>query len=277
LKRLKNKEYVQLIEIVNIEDERSKIQNLIRISDDDNLERFTRVFPVILSTNLSCRNLGKRFKFDLLAIDEAGQCDIATSLIPVSKCKSMVLIGDTNQLKPIVTFEKTRNDELMKQFGVSEPYDYYKNSILSTYKQIDNISSDILLSFHYRCGKKIIDYSNMRFYENKLNLSKNKTIGEVTLLDVNNGNHKRKNSTIEAALEIVKYIKDNKLSDAFIITPFRNQEEVINHYLQSAIEKGEIDSSINCGTIHKVRGERIIPSSYRHRYQEILHQEHMIG
>src|SRR5690606_31973166 len=131
----------------------------------------------------------------------------------------------------------------------------YNNSILSTYKRVDNISRDILLSYHYRCGKKIINYSNMRFYENKLNLSKNKIIGEVTLIDVNNANHKRKNSAIEEALEIVNYIKVNKLSDTFIITPFRNQEEVLNHYLQEAKEKGEIESSINCGTIHKVQGK----------------------
>jgi superfamily I DNA and/or RNA helicase len=26
-------------------------------------------------------------------MDEAGQCDIATSLIPVSKCKNMVLLA----------------------------------------------------------------------------------------------------------------------------------------------------------------------------------------
>lgn len=255
LKRLKSKDYAGLIAILDIEDERSKVMEFNRwISDDDNLERFTRVFPVILSTNISCRNLGNKFKFDLLAIDEAGQCDIATSLIPVSKCKNMVLIGDTNQLKPIVAFEESRNDELIRRFNISEPYNYYHNSILSTYKRIDNISRDILLSFHYRCGKKIINYSNMRFYENKLNLSKNKSIGEVTLLDVNNVNQKRKNSAIEEAVEIVKYIRDNRLSDVFIITPFRNQEEVLNHYLQLAKERGEIDPSINCGTIHKVQG-----------------------
>ncbi|QOI96663.1 MAG: hypothetical protein HRU69_03790 [Flammeovirgaceae bacterium] len=215
----------------------------------------TKVFPVILTTNLSSRKLGKKYKFDLLAIDEAGQCDVATSLIPISKCKNIVLIGDTNQLKPIVLFEETRNEELMKQFAVSEPYDYFHNSILSTYKRIDNISRDILLSYHYRCGKKIINFSNMRFYENKLNLSMLSNIGEVRLVDVNNVNHKLKNSTLEEAQGIVNYIKENKLSDAFIITPFRNQEDALNHLLQAAKEKGEIDPSVSCGTIHKVQGQ----------------------
>src|SRR5690606_8631772 len=101
-----------------------------------------------------------------------------------------------------------------------EIYDYFNNSILSVYKRIDNISRDILLSYHYRCGKKIINYSNMRFYESRLNLTAIKNIGEVKLLDVNNVNYRNKNSQIEEATEIVNYIKDNKLSDVFIITPF---------------------------------------------------------
>ncbi|WP_323787901.1 DEAD/DEAH box helicase [Psychroserpens sp.] len=256
IKRLKTKKYSDLIEILNLEDEKEQVRQFNRwIANDENIKKLTRVFPIILTTNLSSRKLGRKFKFDLLTMDEAGQCDIATSLIPISKCSNMVLIGDTNQLKPIVVFEETRNEQLMKQFEINDVYDYFNNSILSVYKKIDNISRDILLSYHYRCGKKIINYSNMRFYESRLNLTAIDTIGKVKLLDVNNVNHKNKNSQIEEAREIVNYIKDNNLSDVFIITPFRNQEEVINHYLKEAKEKGEIDSSVSCGTIHKVQGQ----------------------
>ena len=256
IKRLKTKEYSELIQILYIPDEEEQVKEFNKwMANDENLERFTKVFPIILTTNISSRKLGQKFKFDLLTIDEAGQCDIATSLIPISKCKNMVLIGDTNQLKPIVVFEESKNDRLMKQFEMDEVYDYFNNSILSAYKRIDNISGDILLSYHYRCGKKIINYSNMRFYESKLNLTAIKRLGEVKLLDVNNVNHKNKNSQLEEAKEIVNYIRDNKLSDVFIITPFRNQEEVINHYLTEAKEKGEIDASVSCGTIHKVQGQ----------------------
>ena len=38
----------------------------------------------------------------------------------------------------------------------------------------------------------------------------------------------------EEAVAIVDYIKENKLSDVFILAPFRNQEDVINHYLEDA-------------------------------------------
>ena len=256
IKRLKTKDYSELIEILDIEEEDKQVREFNKwIAIDENIKKFTRVFPIILTTNISSRRLGENFKFDLLTIDEAGQCDIATSLIPISKCSNMVLIGDTNQLKPIVVFEEVTNEQLIKQFEISELYDYFNNSILSVYKRIDNISRDILLSYHYRCGKKIINYSNMRFYENRLKLSAIEKTGEVKLLDVNNVNQINRNSQIEEAKEIVNYIRENNLSDVFIITPFRNQEEVINHYLNKAKDKKEIDSSVSCGTIHKVQGQ----------------------
>ncbi|WP_291117894.1 DEAD/DEAH box helicase [Flavobacterium sp. UBA6135] len=255
IKRLKSKDYHELIEILYLsEDEQVKEFNAW-MGSDKNLEKFTKVFPIILTTNISSRRLGYKFKFDLLTIDEAGQCDIPTSLIPISKCKNMVLIGDTNQLKPIIIFEESKNEKLMQQFNISKEYDYYNNSILSVYKNIDSISREILLSYHYRCGKKIIDYSNRRFYEQKLNLTAITANGTLKLLEVNNANQKKKNAQIEEATEIVKYIKDNNLTDVFILTPFRNQEEVINHYLAEAKGVGAIASSVSCGTIHKVQGQ----------------------
>jgi len=256
IKRLKSKDYKDLVEILYIQSEAEQVKEFNKwISVDAHLKLFTKVFPIVLSTNLSSRKLSNKFKFDLLTIDEAGQSDIATSLIPISKCSNMVLIGDTNQLKPIVVFEESKNEKLMTQFGIDETYNYFNNSILSVYKQIDNISRDILLRYHYRCGKSIIDYSNKRFYDNRLNLSAIPNAGEVLLLDVNNVNQKNKNSQLEEANAIVEYIKTNKLKDVFVITPFRNQEEVINHYLAAAKAKKEIDDSISCGTIHKIQGQ----------------------
>ncbi|MCU0402202.1 MAG: AAA domain-containing protein [Algoriphagus sp.] len=256
VKRLRSNEYADLIGILDIEESEKQIREFNKwLAMDENLEKLTKVFPIILTTNISSRKLGRKFKFDLLVIDEAGQCDISTSLIPISKCQNMVLIGDTNQLKPIVVFEESTGHQLMRMFGVDSTYEYHNNSILSLYKKIDNISRDILLSYHYRCGEKIINYSNMRFYENKLNLSKIKTKGELKLIEVNNVNQQNRNSSIDEAAEIIKYIAENQLKDVFIITPFRNQETVLNQFLGRAKANKEIDESVSCGTIHKIQGQ----------------------
>lgn len=256
IKRLKTKDYSELVAIINLSTTDEQVKEFNKwIADDANLEKLTKVFPIILTTNLSSRKLGRKFKFDLMVMDEAAQCDISTSLIPIAKCKNMVLIGDTNQLRPIVVFDESRNTQLMKRFEIQESYDYYNNSILSVYKRIDNISRDILLRYHYRCGRKIINFSNMRFYENKLNLTELLKIGNVKLLDVKNENHKNKNSQIEEAIEITNYIEENNLKDVFILTPFRNQEEELNRHIKEAKEQRRIDATVQCGTIHKVQGQ----------------------
>lgn len=256
IKLLKKEAYNELTEIIYLPKESDRVSKFNRwISEDQNLQLFIKVFPIIITTNISSRKLGHKEKFDLLAMDEAGQCEIATSLIPISKCKSMVLIGDTDQLKPIILIEESKNEKLKKLYKIESEYDYVSNSILSLYTNEDSVSGNITLKQHYRCGYKIIKYSNMRFYENKLDLSKIKTIGEVKLLEVKNLNPKKKNSYFEEALKIIDFIKSNRLEDVYILTPFRNQEEVINHYLKIGQEKGEIHSSVNCGTIHKVQGQ----------------------
>jgi superfamily I DNA and/or RNA helicase len=256
LKKLKQKNYSELFEIIYIKDEKDRVKKFNRwLREDENIKLLLRVFPVILNTNLSSKKLGNNFKFDLLVIDEAGQCDIATSLIPISKCKNMVLIGDTNQLKPIINVEERLSEKLMHQFKIKPEYNYTANSILSLYKNIDHISRNILLSYHYRCGRKIINFSNQRFYEQKLKLDRIQNTGEIKLLDVQNKNSVLKNSQIEEALEIIQFVKDNNLKDTFILTPFRDQRNVIQELLNRAIDGGEIFSSVKCGTIHQVQGQ----------------------
>ena len=55
-------------------------------------------FPIIFSTNISSSRLGNpEYKFDLVVMDEAGQCNVAHALIPVAKAESLLLVGDPNQ------------------------------------------------------------------------------------------------------------------------------------------------------------------------------------
>lgn len=65
-------------------------------------------------------------------MDEAGQCNIATSLIPIVRGTDLLLVGDPNQLQPITVIEENVNDDLLKRYGVGQEYNYVKNSIFST-------------------------------------------------------------------------------------------------------------------------------------------------
>ena len=251
IKKLKTSRYETLIDICKIKDVEQRVTEFNRwCSKDDNIRLLENVFPIIITTNISASRLGTaNHTFDLVIMDEAGQCNCATALLPIARAKQLLLVGDTNQLKPVIVLESRINDMLKKEYSISDDYDYAKYSILDIMRNHDNISKDIMLTYHYRCGKKIIDFSNKRFYNKNLNLDYINKEGNLSLIDVKNINSRLRNENYEEAKAIVEYIKRNDLKDAAIITPFKNQQNLINSMLrQNNIE------DITCGTIHQVQG-----------------------
>lgn len=253
IKRLKQPGYKDLRDIVYIDDKEERVKNFTKwLKQNENFKKFLRVFPIIACTNISCLKLGENEPyFDICIMDEAGQCDVAASLIPISKAKRLLLVGDVNQLQPITTLDSHINEKLMEKYEVSKQYDYCGNSIMNLMTRVDEISTQILLSYHYRCGKKIADYSNHRYYGGKLNIQTALVENQLEYVKVKNsffGNER--NSYPAEAMAIVDYIKDNKLDEnsVTIITPFRNQAYLI----QSELARHNLN--VKCGTIHTVQG-----------------------
>ena len=251
IKKLKLPRYAELIRICSIENTEERVTNFNKwCSDDNNIKLLEDVFPIIITTNISSSRLGTaNHTFNLVIMDESGQCNCATALLPIARAEKLLLVGDSNQLKPVIVLEENINDLLKDEFVISDDYDYCKNSILDIMRNHDNISKDIMLTYHYRCGKKIIDFSNKRFYNDKLNLKHLSEDGSLCLLDVKNINSRYKNENYEEAKAIVDYVIRNNLKDTAIITPFKNQQNLINKML--------LNNNINdviCGTIHQVQG-----------------------
>ena len=250
-KRLTNDIFKEFRDIIAIEDLEESVRQFNKwIRKDTNLRRFLLVFPVVVCTNLSCDKLGRpKPQFDLVIMDEAGQCNTASSLIPIVRGENLLLVGDTNQLQPVTVIEENVNENLMERYGISEEYDYVHNSILKTMLRKDNNSKNILLRYHYRCGKKIASFVNQRFYNQQLKLL-NQNAGELTYYNVKNTfNPNARNAYREEAIQIAKIIKDNQYKDVGIITPFVNQAELINGLL---IRMGRDD--IKAGTVHTLQG-----------------------
>ena len=250
-KKLLTHNFDELREIVVNENIDEAIKNFVRyIKDNDNLNKLLTVFPIIVTTNLSSDKLGDPTPhFDLCIMDESGQCNIATSLIPIVRSKELLLVGDTNQLQPVTVIEENVNNDLLRKYGVKEEYNYVKNSILSTMLRKDNNSKSILLSYHYRCANKIASFVNERFYERQLKLL-NKNEGNLVYINTKNTyNPNYKNCYAEEAKEIVNIIIKNQYKDVGIITPFVNQAHLINLLL-----KRNGINDIKAGTIHTLQG-----------------------
>jgi len=253
IKRLKQPSYKDLREIVYCNDKDKQIIDFTKwLKQSENFKKFLKIFPVVACTNISCLKLGENEAyFDICIMDEAGQCDVAASLVPISKAKRLLLVGDVNQLQPITTLDGVINDKLMEKFEVAKQYDYCQNSIMNLMTKVDEISTQILLSYHYRCGKKIANYSNLRYYGGKLNIQTLLEENQLKYIKVKNDFFGRERNSYPAeAIAIVDYIKENKLDEnsVTIITPFRNQVALI----KSELAKNNMN--VKCGTIHTVQG-----------------------
>ena len=225
LKNLQTDNYKELREIVLIDVEEDRVSKFNKwCLDDNNMKLLTKVFPIIFSTNISSSKLGTgEFIFDMVIMDEAGQCPIATSLIPISRADSLVLVGDVDQLKPVVLLPEETNEKLKKKFNINDNYDYCHCSIISAMQDEDKVSEEILLKHHYRCGKKIINFSNKYFYNNKLIIDDLANEGNLSFFDCHNhADTIHQNQSIEEAKGIADYIKKSHLKNVKVITPFIN-------------------------------------------------------
>lgn len=251
IRHLQSATFNELKSICNEEDPQEKVYAFNKwLSVDSNMQKFVKVFPVIFTTNISARRLGSpNFMFDIVIMDEAGQCNIVSALIPITKADSLLLVGDPQQLKPVIILDDTINDRLLQNYSIPKSYDYKRMSILDVMREKDKISQYVQLTYHYRCDKKIIHFSNEKYYQSKLRIESIKSTGELFLLDIKNKTIKNRNSSYDEAIAVVNYIKENNLHDVTIITPFVNQKDLINECLR----KNNIHDT-ECCTIHKIQG-----------------------
>ncbi|XMB86584.1 AAA domain-containing protein [Mycoplasmatota bacterium WC44] len=225
------------------------------LKDDDSFDRLTNIFPLIFTTNISSRKLGSvKSHFDLLIMDEAGQCENGYALLAMARANRGAFIGDPNQLLPVITVSDRVNQKLVDQYRVPNVYNYKETSVLNTLNQVDLVNDLILLKKHYRCKKSIVEFSNKKYYNSSLEIQ-NMNVGkeDCKLLSTNSFFHKGiKNTSLPEALAIVEEIK--KLPDdqsIGIISPFKNQASLIN----DVVKKMDLNKKVSVGTIHKFQGQ----------------------
>lgn len=252
INQLKKEEYQELKEIVYIEEDSERATSFNKwLKKDENMKLLTNVFPIIFTTNISAGRLGSgEFRFDLLVMDEAGQCSIGPSLLPLARANSLLMVGDIDQLQPVVTLLSETNDILKKKYQVNDNYDYITNSIMKVMENADKVSNRVLLKNHYRCGEKIIRFSNEYFYKNQLHVDENTGPGNLEFYDCHN-NYKTpyRNQALEESEAVVNFIKKHKEKHIVVITPFVNQANLINSMI-----KNEGIKDVRACTIHSMQG-----------------------
>ncbi len=246
----KNKD---LKDIILTEDKETQAVSFAKyLSDSENIKKLQKIFPIIATTCISAHRLGKPEPlFDMTIIDEASQCNTAISLVPIIRGESLMLVGDPQQLNPVIVLDEMTNQKLKKRYNVSDDYDYRKNSIYKTYLACDAVSDEILLHNHYRCHKQIIEFNNKKYYNSKLHvMTESKETQPLVYVNVQNDEADYKNTAPSEASEIIKYAAANKDKSIGVITPFVNQKNLIEKMLKS-----ENLSNVTCGTVHAFQGD----------------------
>jgi len=214
----------------------------------------------------------KKHLFDLVIIDEASQCDIASALPALHRAKRAVITGDPKQLRHVSFLSLASQAEFACQFGLDESqlerFNFRKVSLVDLASgSITDQESVIFLNEHFRSRPGIISFSNEAFYSNKLAImtghrmidrfgaaeySVNRIMGERG----ENGVNEAEIDAVFAELESLMASGGPALSIG-ILSPFRAQVDAI----LKKVERSPVLSlllnrhDLLVGTAHSFQGE----------------------
>ncbi|WP_455501972.1 AAA domain-containing protein [Gemmiger sp.] len=254
IRRLEEPKYEELMAIVHSPDtEKERVARFNKyISEPENLKKLLRVFPIIATTCISAHRLGEpEPSFDMTIMDEAGQCNTAMSLVPILRGRSLMLVGDPQQLSPVIVLDPADNRTLRRRYGVTQEYDYIENSIYKCFLACDAVSDETLLSYHYRCSPKIIEFNNRKYYNHRLHIASAETHPRPLIyVDVPDDTTDERNTAPEEVRCIEQFLRDNPERQVGIITPFARQRAAIEKMLQANHWE-----NATCGTVHAFQGD----------------------
>lgn len=253
IKRLDEPRYSDFREIIFEQSETEQLESFNRyLGEEGNIKKLQRIFPIMITTCISAHKLGDpKPMFDMVIMDEASQCNTAVSLVPIVRGESLMLVGDPQQLNPVILLGELENQQLKRKYNISEEYDYRKNSVYKTFLACDSVSDEVLLHNHYRCHKKIIEFNNRKYYNSKLSIETNSQETEpLVYINVSDSMSDIKNTSPGEVAEIVSYANANKDKMIGVITPFVNQRKMI----EDALEQEKL-KNVACGTVHAFQGD----------------------
>lgn len=133
--------------------------------------KIRRLLPICAVTSLSAKGRipFKPKIYDLLIIDEASQCDIASILPLLYRAKRAAIIGDENQLKHISQISPKEDELILEKYNINKRFSYSATSLFKFASTINHRT--IHLKDHHRSHESIINFSNKEFYDGELRVA----------------------------------------------------------------------------------------------------------
>ena len=172
-------EYSSLLQlIVSANDDRQRLGSKIFARYHQLFPKITKILSCWAVTSLSAKGrvpFDPQF-FDLLIVDEASQCDIASILPLLFRAKRVVIIGDPKQLQHISRVPIAKDRQLLQAHGLAEAnaaWAYSVNSVFDLARSLCHSEDIVELRDHHRSHSDIIGFSNEHFYEDRLRVATN--------------------------------------------------------------------------------------------------------
>jgi very-short-patch-repair endonuclease len=214
--------------------------------------------------------------FDLVVIDEASQCDIASALPLLYRAKRSVVIGDPMQLSHISTLTRPRDTELQHKYGLVESrlgWMYSVNSLFDLAASVVPSANIINLRDHHRSHADIIGFSNKAFYQGHLRVATryprlkrpNAKQPGIEWQDVSGSVIRPREGGAQNADEaaaVVAALVDLLVTRGYqgtvgVVTPFRAQAQLLQSLIQARSELESVAgrAELLVDTVHKFQGD----------------------
>ena len=210
--------------------------------------------------------------FDVVIIDEASQCDIASCFPILYRAKKAVVVGDDKQLPHLSFLEKAKEQSFLSQYGINDRYQLMWRFRTNSMFDLANYYSmhPVLLDEHFRSLPPIINFSNKEFYGGRIrvmrrNDNSKKVLETVVVPDGKVDFDATRNlPEIEALVKrlheiVVEDERKNpeKPVSIGIISPFRAQVEQLKISVAKVLSEHMIEKhQIEIGTAHTFQGDQ---------------------
>lgn len=213
--------------------------------------------------------------FDLVVIDEASQCDIASALPLLYRAKAVVVLGDPKQLGHISALPRGHDAKLLSKHKLVETHLGWSYSHQSLFDLMAGHADGGIVSLldHHRSHPDIIAFSNEQFYEGRLRVATRH--GKLRLpeqggpsvrwVDVRGrvssptGSGAMNDAEARAVVaELRRLILDGGYKGSIgIVSPFRLQANRINELVRQddALAAALDAQGFLCDTVHKFQGD----------------------
>jgi very-short-patch-repair endonuclease len=270
-------DYVAVLNlIVTAETSNQRVEGKVWAKYYSFLPKITHILSCWAVTSLSARGrvpLEAGF-FDLVIIDEASQCDIASVLPLLFRAKRAVIIGDDKQLTHITSINEMQDTHLLEKYDLQDKFMSWSYSATSLYQlatSLSNIESIVTLRDHHRSHADIIGYSNKHFYEGGLrvatkyeNLKPIPNEPAVRWIDVKGkcirpetGSSYNDREAEEVVKELARLVATGYKGSIGVVTPFHAQAVRIMDKLRLKQDLADRLTVRNflCDTVHKFQGD----------------------